>query len=245
VAIKGKGKTKPRPAARAPRRMPVEVKPPWFRRRWVQVTTAFVVGVAAMVALVWVTNGLREQRAEDRAAERASERRAAATGYQRIVGTALAEVGTVTPGAGPVVLSELQATVERLAEGRVPDDALRVAEQAEEDAQAAAKILEDYDLVGRIADKGFDVAETNYFLNSKSKMVQALGLFDQAAGLAAAAASAEGSQVQALGRRAGRLRQTANEILTEGYQDYTQALFAAGVSDLSPGQGAAVPTGSS
>ena len=42
MAIKGKGKTRSRPPARAPRPIPVVVKPPFFRRRWVQVVGAFL-----------------------------------------------------------------------------------------------------------------------------------------------------------------------------------------------------------
>ena len=42
MAIKGKGKTKSRPPARAPRPAPVVRKPPFFARRWVQVVAALV-----------------------------------------------------------------------------------------------------------------------------------------------------------------------------------------------------------
>ena len=64
MAIKGKGKTKGRQPARAPRRAPVEVKPPFFMRRRVQVALAFVVGILVMMLAVWITNGLRQQRAD-------------------------------------------------------------------------------------------------------------------------------------------------------------------------------------
>jgi hypothetical protein len=72
MAIKGKRKPKSKPVARAPRRAPVQVAPPWPQRRWVQVTAAFIVGLFVMTLFVWITNGLRQDRADAEAAASAS-----------------------------------------------------------------------------------------------------------------------------------------------------------------------------
>ena len=69
MAIKGKGKTKNRQPARAPRRTPVPVKPPFFARRWVQLVAALLIGMGIVWFLVWVTNGIRASRDSDQAAK--------------------------------------------------------------------------------------------------------------------------------------------------------------------------------
>jgi ferric-dicitrate binding protein FerR (iron transport regulator) len=101
MAIKGKGKTKGRQPARAPRRAPVEVKPPFFMRRRVQVVLAFVAGILAMMLAVWITNGLRQQRADDKAATEAAQQRAAGQKWKTQVESEFGKIGTISPGAPP------------------------------------------------------------------------------------------------------------------------------------------------
>ena len=69
MAIKGKKRSKQRSAPRAPRREPVALPTPFLRRRWVQLTAVFLLGILAMVVFVWVTNNLRANEAEERSAE--------------------------------------------------------------------------------------------------------------------------------------------------------------------------------
>ena len=61
MAIKGKGRTRARQPVRAPRRGPVPVPVPFFRRRGVQVVGAFLAGLLVFWGGVWLTNGLRAQ----------------------------------------------------------------------------------------------------------------------------------------------------------------------------------------
>ena len=69
MAIKGKKRSKQRSAPRAPRREPVAPPTPFLRRRWVQLTAVFLLGILGMVVFVWVTNNLRATEAEERSAE--------------------------------------------------------------------------------------------------------------------------------------------------------------------------------
>jgi hypothetical protein len=238
MAIKGKAKPKSRrPPARAPRREPVVVKPPLFLRRWVQVVLAFVVGILAVMLLVWVTNGLRDQRDEQRTSDEAASKRRAVLEWQTAVEGELGKLGTLSPGAAPVVLAPLSAAIDGLKKGDVPKGAVDAIETSAAQAKTAWEALQTFDLPSTIRDKGFNVTQTNYLLNSQTKMVESLQLFEQAALVAKDAAVANGPGVESLGKRAGSLQELARQLLNDGWNDYQQALFSAGVTPQGLGGG--------
>jgi hypothetical protein len=238
MAIKGKGKTKSRPPARAPRREPVEVKPPFFLRRRVQVIGAFLAGIMVMVLGTWVTNGLRQQNAADQAKADASKQRSAGLAWQSTVETSIGAIGTIAPGAPPTILPAVGTTIAAIQKGKVPPDAAKTLQQAQDEAKSAIDAISKVKLADQVRDKGFTVAEVNYFLNSQTRIVEALQLYSRAAGVAAIAADASGHTQPALADEAASIQATADQILQEGWSDYQQALFASGISQ-SP-----VPAGS-
>jgi hypothetical protein len=113
MAIKGKRKSKQRPAPRAPRREPVPLPTPFLRRWWVQLTAGFLVGVFATIVLVWVTNNLRADDAEAAADADAAKRRTAAVAYQQAVRGAFGQVGVVEPGIAPTVFADMNAALRK------------------------------------------------------------------------------------------------------------------------------------
>ncbi len=230
MAIKGKGKTKSRPPARAPRREPVEVKPPFFLRRRVQVIGAFLAGIMVMVLGTWVTNGLRQQNADDQAKADASKQRSAGLAWQSTVETALGAIGTIAPGAPPTILPTVGTTIAAIQKGKVPPDAAKTLQQAQDDAKGAIDAISKVKLADEIRDKGFTVGEVNYFLNSQARIVEALQLYSRAASVATIAADASGGTQAALADEAASIQATADQILQEGWSDYQQALFASGIS---------------
>jgi hypothetical protein len=239
MAIKGKtkGRSRGKAPARAPRREPVAVKPPFVRRRWVQLVGAALAGALAVSFVVWVTNGLRQERADNEEADAAATRRSAAQEWQRTLEGEVGKLGTISPGVPPAVLGSLSGAIDGLADGKAPDGTDETIADALTLARAAAKSLGDYDLTTTIADQGFDVEETNYFLNSQGRIVQALKLYEQSALLAQEALAAEGQQRVALARRAVAVRDIATSILNDGWNDYLQAMFAVGLTQV------AQPTG--
>lgn len=238
MAIKGKGKTKSRPPARAPRPVPVVRKPPFFARRWVQLVGALLVGAIAVVVVVWATNGLRSSdAAEARAAEDANARRAIQEWQATVEGT-LSKVGT--PGAGPgqfVVLPTLAATVDTLAKGDADREAQETAAAAVPQIDEAATTLDGVDLPTLIRDKGLDTTTANYVLNSKARMLAGLRLFGRVAAMitAATADDADPAVADALIAEAKELLPLATTGFDEGYSDYTSALASVGLLQPTPG----------
>lgn len=242
MAIKGKGKTRGRQAARAPRRAPVVVKPPLLVRRWVQVSLAFVAGLLLMVLVVWVTNGLRQQRADDKAATQASEQRTAGQKWKSQVEGALGKVGTLSPGAPPSLFPALATTISGLQKGTVPDGATATLKQARADAKLAIDPLKNYDLSGQVRDLGMDEGQVSWFLNSQTRIVQALELYSQAAANAALAIAVPDAQRATLADAAGAIQDKAAEILQGGWSDYQNALGSVQIFD-SPTTSLTGPTG--
>jgi hypothetical protein len=231
MAIKGKGKTRGRQPARAPRRAPVEVKTPFFLRRWVQVCLAFVAGVLVAVMVIWVTNGLRQQRADDRAATQASEQRAAGQKWKSQVEGALGKVGALSPGAPPALFPDLATMISDLQKGHVPGAASATLRKARADARLAIDPLKTYDLTGQVRDKGMDEGQVSWFLSSQTRIVQALELYAQAATNASLAIAAPDDQRGAIADAAAAIRDRAAEILQEGWNDYQNALASVQIFD--------------
>lgn len=231
MAIKGKGKTKGRQPARAPRRAPVTVKPPFFVRRWVQISLALVAGFLLMVFVVWVTNYLRQERADATAATQASEQRAAGQKWKSQVEGALVKVGTLSPGAPPVLFPDLATTVSGLQKGKLPDGAAATLKKAQADAKLALDPLEKYVLTDQVRDIGMDEGQVSWFLNSQTRIVQALKLYEQAATQAVLAIAAPDDQRAAIANSAAAVQDRAAEIFQDGWGDYQNALGSVQILD--------------
>jgi len=240
MAIKGKKRSKQRSAPRAPRREPVALPTPFLRRRWVQLTAGFLLGILAMVVFVWVTNSLRANDAEEANADDAATRLAAATAYQQAVRGAFSQVGVVDPGVTPTVFTEFDAALDALAQGEPPAGAEATFEQAARDARNARRDLANFDVAGAITDQGFDVVAATAFTSSGTTLVQALDRYRQAAEVATSAVTTGGEQGRRLAAVAADLRDAARAELAAGWTEYLQALRAGGVPEA-PTTGGIVP----
>lgn len=234
MAIKGKGKTRPRPVARAPRREPVPVKPPFFTRRLVQVAIAFVAGVLVMMFLVWITNGLREQRREERTREREAaalqRTRTVVSDWQGVVETAVTGLGgeIAGPGIPPTLLPAASAAIDGAAAGNEVEGAGGTLDEAATSLSNAIGSIDGYDLLGELRDRGFDINQTNYLLNSKTKILEALRVYRESV---AVAQRADGDRQ--LGRIAAALRDRAATLFADGWRDLEQVKQSVGI-DLLP-----------
>jgi hypothetical protein len=245
MAIKGKTKTKSRPkqVARAPRHEPVVMKPPLFARRWLQVTAAMLVGVFAVMVVVWVTNGLRQdsRTKADSAAAQASgaTKRTAGLAWQSTVTAAVNEVGTVSPPLPPNLFAPMNAAIKTMKDkGTLPKGAVKTLSDAVTHAQKAVKDLSDFDLTTTISGKGFDVAGAQDFSTSKDELTAALSIYQRAAEMALAAAKGPDSQRKSLTTFAFNLTGDANTQFTKAWSVYESALGDAGIA-ATPGAGAA------
>lgn len=238
MAIKGKGKTKGRAPARAPRRTPVDVPTPFFLRRRVQVTVSFVAGFLVMMLVVWITNGLRQQRADDERGAQDADQRAAGQAWKGEVEAALGAIGTLTQGAPPILLPAIGDTIDALDKGKVPDGAAKTLQTAQDDATKASEAIQAYALVDQIRNKGMTEGQANYFLNSKARIAEALDLYRQAAAMAEQAALAADDDRALLVKRARELEGLADLISGEGWNDYQNALLSVQIIEAP-----ALPTG--
>lgn len=235
MAIKGKSKAKggARSVTRGPKPAYVPVRTPLLQRRvfWLSVLAVVVV---ASIAGIWY--GIAKQRSADEEAELTAAKAAAAGEYQQQVERILASVGEPLPPSGFQAFPQLAVDLAGSLDGSV--DAAQLDETAGSIATAARRAagdLEDVDAVGIVSGKGFDEVFVLYVLNSQRRMSQALRLYEQAGGLAQAAAAADGDAATELAERASEVADLAAAGFADGYQDYTEARVRAGIYQPTPG----------
>jgi hypothetical protein len=237
MTIKGKGRTRPRQVAKAPRRQPVVVKPRLWRRRWVQLTAAFVVGILVLWLLLWVRSSLRSTKAASDAEARAGRRVAMLSAWQAAVDGAFGTVGTLTPGAKPEALPDLTAALATLRNGRVSQGVAKTLAADATNASAAADQLDGFKASDAIREAdAFDTFGTLQILDAQKSFVLALKLYARSASLGTAAARADGPQIESLAREAVRLQKLASTTLEDAYQSYQEPLLQAGLISLAPPQ---------
>jgi hypothetical protein len=246
MAIKGKSKKRsaPKQVARAPRREPVAVKPPVFQRRWVQVTSAFLVGMLAFMALIWFTNGLRSSREKDAAAAHAATKLKAAQSWQAAVGGSVGKLGAAQQGLPPTVFPEMSSALDQMKkDGTAPKGAAGSFTTASRGAASAIKTLTAFDLAGTISGKGFDQTEASSFTSSKDGLIGALELYQKSAQVGAQALNTSGPQRLALAKIAADLRDQANTELDRAWTLYQAGLAAGGAAAPPNGPIAGLPGG--
>jgi hypothetical protein len=224
MAIKNKGRTKQRSVARGPRHEPVRVPVPFFRRRWVQLVSMFIVGVLALSAVLWAWNGIRGYRDDDRAAQELASRQLALGTWKAIVESQVSAVGQLQGDVPPVVAADVSAAVDALAKGNEPSAKQADLRSSADQLGKVAKAIDDFDLAGKIANQGFDVAGSTALTSSKTELVQAFRQYEQAANLAALAMAANGSTRADLAIYAKAAEDSATELLQAGWIKYSSTL---------------------
>lgn len=243
MTIKGKGRTRPRQVAKAPRREPVVVKPRLWRRTWVQLTGTFVLGILATVLVMVVVNRLRTEGDNSDQAAKSARKTTMLSGWQAAVDGAFGTVGNVNQNKPPDVLPDLVSTLKKLLSGTVPDGAAATLDQEAGLAATAADQLEGFKAPDEIrAASAFDRFETLRILDAQDGFTLTLRLYARSAILAAAAARAEGVQIKSLADQAEELRKLASSTLESAYGGYEELLIQAGLISLVP-PAATVPVG--
>jgi hypothetical protein len=233
MAIKGKGKTRARPTARAPRREAVPVPVPWARRRWVQVLAAFLAGLLVFWGAIWLTNGLRDQDRAEQQDQQAIEKRRAGTAWQSLIQTQVGAVGQVELGAPPVVFPQVRSTLGDLADG-TPKDAADTLQEAANQAKGIANAILDYDLAGSVSGKGFDKGEVLRYLSARDELATAMTLYREAALLGVVASKLDPADRGGVLGRAQSLVAQAEAALGRFEAHQIEALSAAGIHPANP-----------
>ncbi len=229
MAIKGKSKPKggAKPVTRGPRPAYVAVRTPLMQRRALWFT---VLGVVVLASALGIWYGLAKQRTADRDEALAKALRDAATAYQQEVDPIVRSIGVPVAPSGIDVFPEFETAVGSFADGTSqPADLQSIAKSTRDAARSAAKNLDEVKAVELVAGKGFQEHIVLYVINSKSRMVQGLKLYEQAALLAEDAAAATGDQATQLAERAKGIIALAKSVFADGYQDYVEIRFRAGI----------------
>lgn len=228
MAIKGKGRTRARQPVRAPRRGPVPVPVPFFRRRSVQVVSAFLAGLLVFWGGVWLTNGLRAQESSERNREQELLRRRAGAAWEDLVATEVGKIGQITEGRPPLILPQVREGLSGLAE-RTPEAAIEALRTAAADAKATMDAIEAYQLSGSIADKGFDRGEVLRFLSARDELLTSIEFSRQAALLGVLASDLEGQDRREALARAEALLIDADAAIARFQTHQSEALASAGI----------------
>jgi hypothetical protein len=249
MAIKGKGRSKGRPVAKAPRRMPVKAPVPVAQRRWVQVTVAALLGAVVIALIVWVGNGIRESNAEEDAARvaqedqrQAAEQRTLAADWKSTVESAFGSIATVAPDRPPVVEAEVSTVLDALVKGDDPGKgAADTLDSASKALDKAIKDLRTSDLMQQIAGKDFELATTEYLIRSREDLLIGLKGVATAVDLAKMALAAEGSQREALAGSAKAVFDDARTLIDDAWRAYENALAAVGISQAQQPPPSSIP----
>ncbi len=229
MAIKGKGRSRARKSVTpGPRPVYTPVKQPLLARRGFRIT-ALVVVASLAVGGIWY--GLAKERTKQREEELAARERTAVSRYQSAVEAALSEVGSESLPGVFSVLPSLQTDLDGLANGDIDEktaaqDAVAAARKAKRAAADLGKIRP----VRIFGSKGLGALLVRDGLNSHSRMLEALKLYETAAQLLQMAANASGSERSELLDRASGVLGVASTLFNDGYNDYMNVQSAVSAS---------------
>lgn len=243
MAIKGKSrsKSKPRAGARAPRPVPVVVQPPFFLRRKVQVSLAFLVGIATMVVFIWATDGIRQEREKHTAAAAAVTARAAVASWQASVNAALGAVQFDTQTRSLGAMTQLTALLGQIGKaGKIPSGASDQAAASETSFKTAADGLEKLS-TDVIRSKGLNEFEAGSLIDSRVALIQVLRTGEEVAGLVQIAAGTDPATAKAIAARGTVLITSAQSTFSSAYESFFEITVEVGLSSGLPPP----PTGSS
>ena len=228
MTIKGKGKTKPKQAARAPRRAPVPVKKPFFQRGWVKAVAAFLAGVLVLSLVWWTWEGLDKNRNSSEAADKLGQQRVALTEWKANLEPTLSSLGQIQGSAFPQIATSIAPALDALGKGTDPGvtaaDMTKLSGQLDD----AAKSLEKFKLADHIRDQGFDASQADVILGGQADIIAGLRSLGVAARLVAVALETPGQQ-EALVAAARQAHDTGQDLIARGWTRYSNASSAAGM----------------
>jgi hypothetical protein len=243
MAIKGKGRTRPKQPARAPRREAVPVKPPFAQRTWVKATAAFIAGVFLVSTCWWVWENLDKDRNADRAAEARTQQQQTIQAWKTELQTDLADVAQMEGGSVPQIATPLQPALDALDKNEDPGVTAAAMETLGGQLDDAAAKLAKFSIADAITDHdAFTQDQVQVMTAAHAEMVAALRSFAVAANLTRLAVAAPANQKD-LVAAANEAMTTGQELLTSGWAKYSNASDAAGLPLALP-QGLPAQSGS-
>jgi len=237
MAIKSKGKTKPKQISRGPRREAVPVPKPFAQRRWVQVTAAFIVGILAVMLFAWVRDGLHR----NEAANALTTRKQAVSTWQAFLEGKLSTVGQLQGPAQPAIGQDVITAAGDLAKGKTPTQDAATLTSTGQTLGTVGTAISTYDMADAIRDHGLSEDEASSLTTAQNEIGQGLIQLKQAATLSALALSAHGAEKKQLAAAAKEAADAGAALLQDGWRLHINELLLVGLTpggSLSP-----VPSG--
>jgi hypothetical protein len=228
MAIKGKGKTKPKQPARAPKRGPVPVPKPFGQRTWVRVMAAFIAGVFLVSVCWWVWEGLDKNRNQDAAAADVATEQAAIQTWKASLEPALSSVAELQGAVAPQVAAPLAPAIAAITKGTDPGVTSADLDTLAGQLDDAAKTLAKFALADTIRDQGFDPSQASVITSAQSELVAGLRSLAVAARLTGLAVE-NPDQADALAAEAARAEATGQSLIQSGWTKYGNIAGAAGI----------------
>lgn len=242
MAIKGKGKTRPKQAPRGPRRAPVPVKPPFAQRGWVKAFAAFAAGLVVMAVAWWAWENLDQQRnAKDLATSQTLQRDALSTWAKGNLEPTLSSVGQLQGGGTPQIATNVGTALAALTKGDDPGATAADMTTLAAKLDKAAAALDKFKVAERIADHGFDVAQVDIITTVQAEVASSLRSYAVAARLTARAI--EDPKDRDLASAAKEAYDTGLNLLQRGWNSYTNIAAQAGVPLQAPTPQGIAPAG--
>lgn len=229
MAIKGKGRTKARGVARAPRAAYTPPPVPWYSRRWVQVTAAFLAGIMAVALFAWVRGNLRRADLDRERRRQQSQMRTVMRDYQGRMDPILTEVGQAQP---PIfrAFPRLGETIDAYKNGDASEAEVR--QTASSTARTAGNVYDamtEIDTASLFRGRGrLPAGFTRDVIASKSQLSHAVKEYEESSVILGLAVDARGSEHADLLKAADELQNSADTLFADGYNAYYQAQTAAG-----------------
>ena len=240
MAIKGKGKTRPKPAPRGPRHEPVPVKPPFFQRGWVKASAAFLAGLLVMSVAWWAWENVdKERNSKDRATAEAQQQQALAAWGKGNLEPTLTTVGQLQGGGTPQIATNVGTALDALQKGTDPGATAKDMTSLADTLDKAAHDLDTFKLADTIANHGFENAQVDVITTVQPEIASSLRSLAVAARLTARAIAEP--KDSALAAAATEAYDTGQTLLQRGWNSYTNMAAQAGVPLQAPTQG--LPTG--
>ena len=226
MAIKGKNKSKrTRRKAAAPKAAPVERKPPFLARTWVQITAVALLICVLTIGFTYAY--VRQTDREKETKQQAIEAKITASVKKTIADTT-APLGSET-STGFTALPELGPAIDGLRSGdtKAPD-AAKTASDTEKKAQDAQAKLGKLDLNKVAEGKGASDIFVQDLLDAQTRMSEALSLFQQATMELTRATKATGADQKQLLSAASQDNILAGVIFDDGFAKWIRAQSLAG-----------------
>ena len=235
MAIKGKAraKSRSRAVAKPPRPVPVKVRPGFFLRRGVQVTGAFLAGIAVVLVAFWAYRGVHHEHVRSQNARALATARTAVASWKSTVDTALAQVQFDEQKQSIPAFAQLSATLDQMSKANVPSGAVSSAATLERTLKQAGDTLDTLS-ADTIRGKSLNALQATSLLDSGAAMAGALHTEENVAGLVQAAAGADRHARLELAARGKALATLAQSRFSDGYGEYFQIAVSLGLASGLP-----------